>query len=206
VNKTTFVLLSVALWICALPALAATPEQYALPTIGGHVTDPTHLLSTVDRDSLEHQLGDIQRETQVDVAAFLAPVSAEMLPTIGREAYRQWNIGRDWENGVLVVLSSKAAECRVILADDGAPLRPVVVAQIEANASRTAHEGNFRSALQAAGERIAAELREREKRPLARAPGHKARTASLGYASGALLVVVFAIYASWQKRTLWPRQ
>jgi uncharacterized membrane protein YgcG len=86
-------------WLC--PAWALAIE---VPGINGHMTDPDHTLSDSDKTAAEDMLGKIQEDTRIDVAGWIVDAPDSQLDDLGNEAYRKWNIGRDWDNGVFLIV------------------------------------------------------------------------------------------------------
>jgi hypothetical protein len=96
-------------WLLA-PLLVATLLHAAaaialdIPAIDGHMTDPTRALSASDKTAVDEKLGKIQADTRIDVAGWIVDAPADTLTELGNEAYQRWNIGRDWDNGVFLVI------------------------------------------------------------------------------------------------------
>jgi hypothetical protein len=84
--------------LLAILAVAATE----IPGIDGHMTDPGRKLSDADKRSIEEKLGKIQDETHIDVAGWISDSPEDQAMALGNRAFRSWNIGRDWDNGVFL--------------------------------------------------------------------------------------------------------
>jgi len=195
---------ALAVWgACSLPASAETLEHYVAPHIGGHVTDPSGKLAGAEKDEIESLFGGIQGDTKVDVAAFIAPVSRSEIEAAGRRAFEQWGIGRAWESGVLLTISSDGQGCRLIVPSVGSPLAPSAISDIETAASQPARGGHFAEALRLAGDRMGKLLRARAKIPIVRPVGSRDLARSAEYGVGAFLVAVAAAIFSVRRRPAW---
>jgi len=195
-------------FFCALfarPCLGETLEKYAVPSIGGHVTDPGERLTPDEKKEIEALFGAIQSDTKVDVAAFIAQVARNDVATAGRTAYAQWGIGRDWETGILLTLSQDGQGCRLIVPGEGSPISPARVADIETAVAQVAQRGQMARALRVAAEQIGSVLRARAKTPLARPYGKRDVARSIPYWAGALVVAVLATILSLRRSWKWQR-
>ena len=93
------------------PPAAAARE---IPSITGHLTDPTHLLSDADLKAANDKFDKIAQDTRIDVAGWVNDLPPEALGDLGDEAYRKWNIGGNWDNGVFLMIP-KLGRWRIIL-------------------------------------------------------------------------------------------
>lgn len=75
-----------------------------IPGINGHMTDPDRTLSDADKTSTEDTLSKIQEDTRIDVAGWVVDAPENQLDDLGNEAYHRWNIGRDWDNGIFLMV------------------------------------------------------------------------------------------------------
>jgi hypothetical protein len=115
----TALVVMVALW--ALPARATD-----IPGINGHITDPGHLLSSADKTTLEEKFNKIMQDTRVDTAGWITDAAEKDLNSLGLEAYRRWNIGASWDNGVFFMIP-KVGRVHVILD----PNKPAILTPAE---------------------------------------------------------------------------
>jgi hypothetical protein len=102
-----------------------------VPGIDGHMTDPGHKLSEADKRSIEDRLGKIQEETHLDVAGWISDVPEGQAMALGNRAYRQWNIGRDWDGGVFLMFPTEG-KVRIIQPLDRPTVPAGEVAQLVA--------------------------------------------------------------------------
>jgi hypothetical protein len=86
------------LW--AAPALASN-----IPPLGGHITDPARRLGG-EYDALNERFGKVMDDTHVDTASWITGAPADQSLSLGNSAFKQWNIGRDWDSGILFVFPS----------------------------------------------------------------------------------------------------
>ncbi|MBS2026611.1 MAG: TPM domain-containing protein [Deltaproteobacteria bacterium] len=95
----TFVMCASGMVVECPPALAQD-----IPGINGHMTDPDRRLSDADKKAIEDQLSGLQEETHVDIAGWVTHAADNQVEELGARAYRQWNIGKAWDNGVFFVI------------------------------------------------------------------------------------------------------
>lgn len=195
-------LLILILLAVALTVVRATDARAddAVPHIEGHVTDPTHKLSRQEKRSIEELLGSIQSDSKIDVAAFIADVPPDQLEKAGRAAFRTWGIGRAWENGVLIVISTDARGVEIIVAPERPALQEPDIKTVTREILPALESRGFAAALQVGAERIGEVVRPRAKIPVARPPGIRRPSMSLRYAVGVFTVLVVAVTATLLRR------
>jgi hypothetical protein len=115
--------------VLALLLVAPTVMALEVPPINGHITDPQHELSGTELEAIQAKLTKIQDETHIDVAGWLSPASEADATALGRTAYRKWNIGKDWDNGVFFMMPA-TGRVHVILDADRPELTPGELARV----------------------------------------------------------------------------
>jgi uncharacterized membrane protein YgcG len=180
-------------------------ETYVAPPLQGHVTDPNDKISRSERRQLEESLEEIQKDTAVDVAVFLAPVGGERLEMVGRVAYAQWGIGRDWESGVLVAISQDGQDCRLILPNRDPTISAVEVTEIEKGLLELSRTGQFAQGLRWASTRIGQIERAHPRIPQARPAGTRDLGRAARFGVGAFLVILGAALVSFRRKREWER-
>jgi hypothetical protein len=88
---------------CLIGLLPGAARALDIPGIGGHMTDPQHKLSDSDKTSIEDRLSKIQEDTHIDFAGWISDIPEDQATAYGEEAYKRWNIGNDWDNGVFLL-------------------------------------------------------------------------------------------------------
>ena len=117
----------------ALALLLPLPRATAfeIPKIEGHMTDPTHQLSAAELQATDQKLDKIALDTRIDTAGWITDAPAADLAESGKEAYEQWHIGRDWDNGVFLMIP-KVGRWVVIMNPQKPELTPEEVARLTA--------------------------------------------------------------------------
>jgi hypothetical protein len=109
--------------LAVLTLLLFSPVRAAraldVPNIDGHMTDPGQTLGKGDKTAIEDKLGKVQQDTRVDVAGWILDAPESSLDKLGREAFKRWHIGGDWDNAVFFVIP-RVGRAHVIL-DDSKP-------------------------------------------------------------------------------------
>jgi hypothetical protein len=108
---------------------SASAMALDVPPINGHITDPQHELSATELEAIQAKLTKIQDETHIDVAGWLSPATEADATTLGRAAYRKWNIGHDWDNGVFFMMPA-TGRVHVILDPERPELTAAELAQV----------------------------------------------------------------------------
>jgi hypothetical protein len=190
-------ILRVVLSGACLSLVAAQPARAAVPPLDGHVTDPRHKLKSVDEESMENKLGRIQSDTQVDVAIWLSDAPADAASDLGSEAYEQWHIGRDWENGILLVFPA-VGPLHVILN----PKRPALaVAEItKVVAADYNPSASWMDRIDRTANEIGSVLRVGAKEPKPRPAGHGDPRLAIRYAVPTGAIALLALFRSLGRR------
>jgi hypothetical protein len=113
-----------AVLLSSSPAMALE-----VPPINGHITDPQHELSATELEAIQAKLTKIQDETHIDVAGWLSPATEAEATALGKVAYRRWNIGHDWDNGVFFMMPA-TGRVHVILDPERPELTPAELARV----------------------------------------------------------------------------
>jgi uncharacterized membrane protein YgcG len=179
--------------------VARDAVAFDFPSLDGHATDPHHRLKFSEKDSLEERLGKIQSDTQVDVATWISDMPEQSLGDLGAEVYDRWHIGRDWENGVLLVFPSNGA-VRVVLKPGRPALSDGDVARIVAEDARDP-SATFVARIERAADEISAVLLVGAKAPKVRPRGQGDPRLGFQYAVGAAFVALLAVALSVVRRT-----
>ena len=168
-----------SLWFLPRPA-------GAIPGIDGHMTDPGHHLSAADKTAIEERLGNIQGETHIDVAGWIVDAPEGELDALGNQAYRQWSIGKAWDNAVFFVIPPGHAAHLVL--ERGRPeLTPAEQARVLAADDPSL---NLRARIDRLADATDAIVRNKVFR--ARPPGRKDPRGALAYGIPAMLVALAA--------------
>ncbi len=156
-----------------------------IPGINGHITDPGHLLSNADKTSLEDKFNKIMSDTRVDCAGWVTDAPESQLNQLGAEAYKRWNIGASWDNGVFFMVP-KAGRVHVILD----PSKPAELTPAEITKITDADKPNatMMDRLEAIGETTGSIIRAKALRPRPAGKTDPARGRLFGYGAFALLV------------------
>ncbi len=168
----------------------------AVPPLEGHVTDPSRKLKAADEEALEDKLGKIMTDTQCDLATWLSDVPPESANEAGADAYDRWHIGRDWENGILLVFPS-TGPVHVIVKTE----RPAVT-EAEITKVETGDDPHlaWKARIERAADELASVLRVGAKAAKVRPPGHGDPQRGLRYALGGAFVGLLAIGLSTARR------
>jgi hypothetical protein len=193
-TKRTCVWLATAAVLLAIAVLPANAWAVDVPGIDGHLTDPGHVLSASDKTAVDEKLGKIQQDTRIDVAGWIVDAPEDALTDLGNEAYRRWNIGRDWDNGVFVIVP-KIGHAQLIQKPERPALSKAETEQLLAadNPSLSMNQ-RFDRLAEAAGTVI------RGKTFHARPPGKSDPTRGVVYAGGAAVVLLIALALTWRAR------
>jgi hypothetical protein len=109
-------LVVLVLLLFSLPRAARAVD---VPNIDGHMTDLGQTLGKGDKIAIEDKLSRVQQDTRVDVAGWILDAPESALDNLGREAFRRWHIGGDWDNAVFFVIP-RVGRAHVTL-DDSKP-------------------------------------------------------------------------------------
>jgi uncharacterized membrane protein YgcG len=181
----------------ALALLVSREARAAVPPLDGHVTDPQNKLRPADEEAMEDKLGKIQSDTQVDVATWLSDAPPDAATELGNEAYERWHIGRDWENGVLLVFPA-VGPVHVIMN----PARPVLAAAevtkiIDNDVGPTTA---YRARIERAANEIGAVLRVGAKEPKPRPKGYGDPKLGVRFGAAAAGIAVLGVGLSFARR------
>jgi len=113
--------LALALWLVALPALAAP----SFPALTGRVVDDAHVLSPATVSSLDAKLADVETRTGRQlVVVTLSDLQGYDIADYGYQLGRAWGIGqRGQNNGVLLIVAPKEHKVRI---EVGYGLEPIL--------------------------------------------------------------------------------
>jgi len=76
-----------------------------LPTIKGALTDPGDKLEKADFDQIDKHLNLSKELLKLDLAVWVLKDPVPSIEAIGTEAFATWNIGKTWDNGVLLAVA-----------------------------------------------------------------------------------------------------
>jgi hypothetical protein len=169
-----------------------------VPAINGHMTDPGHLLSSADKTTIEDKLSKIQADTRVDVAGWIVDAPEDALEELGKDAYRRWNIGNDWDNGVFMVVP-KTGRVRLVQPHLPAELSLAEVRKVQAADTPGAP---LAQRLDSIAESIGTIIRAKALR--ARPPGKNDPPRGRWYSAGTLAVLLAAIGLTFRARRRRP--
>lgn len=189
--QSWFATVAVALAIAVCSGSASAVE---VPGIDGHVTDPTHALSASDKTAIDEKLGKIQQDTRIDVAGWIVDAKEEALAELGNEAYRRWNIGRDWDNGVFLIVP-KVGRAKLIQKQGHPALSSSEIDQVVAADSPSLSMSQRLDRLADAAGTV---IRDKTFRP--RPPGKSDPARGVRYAGGAMVVLLVALALTWRAR------
>lgn len=106
-------LLIAALLFVFTTTAAADTKQYTIDDVPNvrlsdarqYVTDPTAILSTAARDSINAILGRLEKSTGIETAVVMLPsIGEEDIFDFGHELFRKWGIGKKKsDNGLLIL-------------------------------------------------------------------------------------------------------
>ena len=106
-------LLIAALLFVFTATAAAETKQYTIDDVPNvrlsdarqYVTDPTAILSTAARDSINAILGRLEKSTGIETAVVMLPsIGEEDIFDFGHELFRKWGIGKKKsDNGLLIL-------------------------------------------------------------------------------------------------------
>lgn len=106
-------LLIAALLFVFTTTAAADTKQYTIDDVPNvrlsdarqYVTDPTAILSTAARDSINAMLGRLEKSTGIETAVVMLPsIGDEDIFEFGHELFRKWGIGKKKsDNGLLIL-------------------------------------------------------------------------------------------------------
>jgi uncharacterized membrane protein YgcG len=190
-TQSWFATVAVVLAVVVCPGSAWAVE---IPGIDGHVTDPTHALSASDKTAIDENLGKIQQDARIDVAAWIVDAKEDALTELGNEAYRRWNIGRDWDNGVFLIVP-KVGRAKLIQKQGRPALSPSEAEQLVA-ADNPALSMNQR--LDRLADAAGTVIRGKTFHPRPRGESDPAR--GVRYAGGATVVLLIAVGLTWRAR------
>lgn len=109
-------LLIAALLFVFTATTAAETKQYTIDDVPNvrlsdarqYVTDPTAILSTAARDSINAILGRLEKSTGIETAVVMLPsIGDEDIFDFGHELFRKWGIGKKKSNNGLLILLVK---------------------------------------------------------------------------------------------------
>lgn len=109
-------LLIAALLFVFTATAAAETKQYTIDDVPNvrlsdarqYVTDPTAILSTAARDSINAMLGRLEKSTGIETAVVMLPsIGEEDIFDFGHELFRKWGIGKKKSNNGLLILLVK---------------------------------------------------------------------------------------------------
>jgi uncharacterized protein len=108
-------LLAAALVLGAALALAAGPDEIAVPKLTAHVVDQTGTLTTAERDSLDAKLAAFERERGSQVVVLLVPsIGTEPIEDFSTRVTDQWQLGRKGvDDGVLLAIAKQQRKIRI---------------------------------------------------------------------------------------------
>jgi len=178
-------------------AFAGSPRSAMaidVPAINGHMTDPNRMLSTADKNSIEDKLSKIQQDTRVDVAGWIVDAPESSLEDLGNQAYKKWNIGGDWDNGVFLVVP-KSGRVRVVQ-----PHVPTELTLAEVGRVVAADNPNqaMMQRLDSIADMVGIIIRARALH--ARPPGKNDPARGLRYTAGLLALLVAAVALTFRAR------
>jgi hypothetical protein len=178
--------------------MAGSAVAEEVPGIGGHVTDTHRKLKGGDKDAIEEKLGKIQTDTQDDVAAWITDTPPQAMGDSAREAFDQWHIGKDWENGILLVYPSSGPPLVV-----QRPERPLLSSTDIDRVLKADGEagGSMRARLDRMADEMGALLRVGAKAPKVRPWGKRDSRRAAWYAVGALVIAAAAALMSIRRRS-----
>jgi hypothetical protein len=171
--------------LCVYPAIAR-----AIPGIDGHMTDPAHLLGDADKKAIEERLGDLQAQTHIDVAGWILEAPDAELETLANQAYRQWSIGKAWDNAVFFAIPP-GRPARLILDRARPELSPAEQSKVLAADNPAL---NLRARIERLADATGSIVRNKVFR--ARPPGKKDLRGALVYGVPAMLVLLAACFMS----------
>lgn len=109
-------LLIAALLFVFTATAAAETKQYTIDDVPNvrlsdvrqYVTDPSAILSTTARDSINAILGRLEKSTGIETAVVMLPsIGDEDIFDFGHELFRKWGIGKKKSNNGLLILLVK---------------------------------------------------------------------------------------------------
>ena len=108
-------LLAAALVLGAAAALAADPDEIAVPKLTAHVIDQTGTLTTAERDSLDAKLAAFERERGSQVVVLLVPsIGTEPIEDFSTRVTDEWKLGRKGvDDGVLLAIAKQQRKIRI---------------------------------------------------------------------------------------------
>jgi uncharacterized protein len=108
-------LLAAALVLGAAGALAAGPDEIAVPKLTAHVIDQTGTLTTAERDSLDAKLVAFERERGSQVVVLLVPsIGTEPIEDFSTRVTDEWKLGRKGvDDGVLLAIAKQQRKIRI---------------------------------------------------------------------------------------------
>lgn len=158
------------------------------------MTDPDRTLSDSDKTAAEDTLGKIQEDTRIDVAGWIADAPESQLDELGNEAYRRWNIGRDWDNGIFLMIP-KSGRVHIILNRTRPALTPTEVRRvIDADSPTSPMAQRLDKIANAAGAIV------RNNALRARPAGQNDPVGTIWYACGAGAVLLIAVALTYRAR------
>ncbi len=161
-----------------------------IPGINGHMTDPGHLLSSGDKTTVEEKLNKIQQDTRVDVAGWITDAPESQLDALGLEAYKRWNIGASWDNGVFFMVP-KVGRVHVILD----PVKPPQLTVAEVTRVEDADKPNapMTERIESIADSAGGIIRGKALRPRPEGKTDPARGRLFSYGAAALFVAAIAM-------------
>lgn len=108
--------------VATLTFAAGEAKQYTLQDVPNvrlsdvrqYVSDPSHILSTSARDSINAVLGRLEASTGIETAVVMLPSIGEAdIFNFGHELFRQWGIGKKKsDNGLLILFVADQRKVR----------------------------------------------------------------------------------------------
>lgn len=124
-----------------------------LPSIQGALTDQGKKLEKADFDEIDKQLSAAKERLKLDLAVWVLKDPVASLEAIGTEAFATWSIGKTWDNGVLLVISSDLRSCSLIQKPDQPFFSPKECAMIKSVLEDGLRKGRFAFGLRLASAR-----------------------------------------------------
>lgn len=109
-------------------------ELPPVPSIEGHITDSGKVLSEVDREKVDQELGEIQQTYKVDLAVHVLDFEVEDLEAMARACFERWSIGKSWEGGgILISISKDLKSCAVVTSEPDKPLSQASIESLKSS-------------------------------------------------------------------------